>query len=159
MYKALCFWGWLVRSKHRYWRPNSEPRTFRLGRVGQPYPPHEGLSDKVSSVEVYKDVNERRRAFFSGDGGGCFSGWSMCPVTSFSDVHTYIHVFWLHDHWSRYDWALTWFRHSPWTPKISSSSTLHGYCSHNAGFRGWSESAGLKIQQELGWCPTSDIST
>ncbi|EPS38283.1 hypothetical protein H072_8060 [Dactylellina haptotyla CBS 200.50] len=51
-----------------------EPRSFRLGRVGANYPPHEGLNDRVSSVHVYKDVNERRRAAFFGE-GHCFSGW------------------------------------------------------------------------------------
>ncbi|KAF3933534.1 hypothetical protein ABW20_dc0109816 [Dactylellina cionopaga] len=51
-----------------------EPRSFRLGRVGATYSPHEGLKDRVSSVQIYRDVNERRRGAFFGE-GSCFSGW------------------------------------------------------------------------------------
>ena len=34
------------------------------------------MNDKVSSAEIYKDVNERRRMYFSGKDGRIFSGWS-----------------------------------------------------------------------------------
>ncbi|KAF3901353.1 hypothetical protein ABW21_db0203643 [Orbilia brochopaga] len=45
-----------------------EPRSFRLGKVGATYAPHEGLKDRASQVQVYKDVNERRRGAFFGEG-------------------------------------------------------------------------------------------
>ncbi|KAK6341349.1 hypothetical protein TWF696_008427 [Orbilia brochopaga] len=51
-----------------------EPRSFRLGKVGATYAPHEGLKDRASQVQVYKDVNERRRGAFFGEGPS-FSGW------------------------------------------------------------------------------------
>ena len=56
----------------------SEPQSFRLGVTGQPFPPHEGMHDRVSTIEIYKDVNERRRMYFLGKEGRIFSGWGMC---------------------------------------------------------------------------------
>ncbi|KAF3169384.1 hypothetical protein TWF788_010650 [Orbilia oligospora] len=52
-----------------------EPRSFRLAKVGSKYPPHEGLKDRTSIIQIYKDVNERRRGAMTFGEGPCFSGW------------------------------------------------------------------------------------